>query len=176
MGHRVYISAYGFLACSLMLLVLPLNWFMSAAVSAIFHELCHICAVWLCGGRILSARITSTGAEIGISDMGRGREALCAAAGPVGSLSLLLLANKLPEVALCSAVQGVYNLLPFYPLDGGRILRCILPEPVRVGIERLVGFLLILCALLLSFCFRSAIVSVFAAGFICMRVLERKRP
>lgn len=176
MGHRIHISSSGLLLCAFLLLVLPLNWFLSAILAAIFHEVCHICAVWLCGGRILSVRITPAGTAIGISHMDRGREALCAAAGPAGSLSLILLVNKMPEVALCAAVQGAYNLLPFYPLDGGRVLSCILPESVCAGIERLVGLLLIFCAVLLSFFLRSGIFLVFAAGIMGLRVMERKRP
>ena len=64
------------------------------------------------------------------SPMTPGREALCALAGPLGSFLLLLLARHFPEAAVCGIVQGGYNLIPIYPLDGGRILRCLLPEKI----------------------------------------------
>lgn len=51
-----------------------------------------------------------------------GSELICALAGPAGSIALLLLAEYMPKVAICGMVQGIYNLLPVYPLDGGRAL------------------------------------------------------
>lgn len=63
------------------------------------------------------------------------KEALCALAGPVGSFSVVLLAEYFPEAALFGLVQGLYNLLPVYPLDGGRILRCLLPWEICAGVE-----------------------------------------
>ena len=51
-------------------------------------------------------------------------ELVCALAGPAGGLLLLLLLRWMPVIALTGAVQSMYNLLPIYPTDGGRALRC----------------------------------------------------
>ena len=72
------------------------------------------------------------------------RELLAAAAGPVGSLSLMLMGRFFPRLALCGLVQGLFNLLPIYPLDGGRILRraleLALPDRAAAAITCWTGF------------------------------------
>lgn len=117
----------GWSACvgfSLMLLLLPFEWCIAVVLAAVFHELCHSAAIYVCGGRILMIRIGFAGAAIEAEPMGDGKELLCALAGPLGGLSLLFLAKWLPRTAICAAIQSLYNLMPIYPLDGGRVLRC----------------------------------------------------
>ena len=61
-----------------------------------------------------------------LPEMSRGAELLSALAGPAGGFMLFALHPVLPRLATAGLVQSVYNLLPVYPLDGGRIFRCIL--------------------------------------------------
>lgn len=77
------------------------------------------------GGYIQHIRIGLTGAVITMNPITNGRELLCAAAGPLGSFLLIIFSKWMPELALCGLVQGAFNLLPVYPLDGGRIMKCI---------------------------------------------------
>lgn len=120
---RVEPGVYLYLAA--LLLILPLPWLAAAVLAAGFHEGCHLVAICLLEGHVTGIRIGIGGAEIHCDLPGKGRELVAALAGPVGSLTLLLLARLYPKLGICGAVQGLFNLLPVYPLDGGRALRCI---------------------------------------------------
>lgn len=110
---------------ALMLLVLPLRWMLAWAVAAALHELGHLVAVCLLGGRVLEIRAGARGMVMETVPMKPWQTILATAAGPGVSLSLVLLCRWMPRTALCGLAQGLYNLLPIYPLDGGRIVRCL---------------------------------------------------
>lgn len=135
MASNVKISPVFFLAAALALLILPLRWVMGALLAALIHEVCHCVAVSACGGKLLSCSLGGSGARIETVSLSPGKEALCVLAGPAGSFLALLLAEHFPEAAVCGLIQGVYNLLPLYPLDGGRALACLLPDTVCLGIR-----------------------------------------
>ena len=124
---------WGCFFLALLLLTVPLKLLAAAAVAAGFHELCHICAVRALGGRVEGAAFTVGGAVLDISGLSSGAEALAAAAGPLGSFLLLLCVRIFPALALCAFVQGCFNLLPVYPLDGGRILVCTMEQLMGRG-------------------------------------------
>ena len=123
---RIEISAAFCVFLAVSLLLLPLQWVLAAIVAACFHEACHIVAIRLLGGRLSSIFAGMNGASICIATMSESKECICALAGPVGGIILLLFARWIPRIAVCAAIQSLYNLLPLYPLDGGRALRCIL--------------------------------------------------
>ena len=108
-----------------LILTLPLKFLLAAVVAAAFHEICHAIAVKAAGGHILSMTLGAGGMVMEIES---GREMLCALAGPVGSLLLACLPVK--NLAICGLVQGIFNLLPIMPMDGGRVLRVILDRTV----------------------------------------------
>ena len=125
--HRCRIAASDSfcLFAALLILTIPLQWLMAAAAAATVHEMGHICTVWLSGGRINSIVVQPGSVSIHTSPMGRRQNAMALAAGPLASLSLLLIFPFFPRIAFCGAVQGVFNLLPLMPLDGGKLLRML---------------------------------------------------
>ena len=120
---------------ALAILILPLNWVLAGIIAAGFHELCHCLTVKAMGGRVWEFRIGVGGAVMETSPISTGRELLCVLAGPLGGIFLMLFYRWIPRVAISAGLQSAFNLLPIYPLDGGRALGCmieLLPRKYRV--------------------------------------------
>lgn len=184
MAKRIWISGSALVWFAFLILVLPLPWLIAALCAAGFHELCHMLAVSLCGGRLGGLRITGRGAALDTAALSRGQELLCALAGPVGSLSLALAGSLWPQMAVCALFHGLYNLLSVYPMDGGRLLRCgaaLLLGEARAEAVCLWGAR-ITCAMLLLAGAYSLIVlqwgcfPLFLAGFVIYKANLRKFP
>lgn len=122
---KVEMSPGACILAAFLLLIVPLKWLLAAWTAAFFHEMCHIATIRACRGSICEVKVGTGGAVLETSPMTAGKELLCALSGPFGSLLLFALLHRLPELAICGCIQGIYNLLPFYPLDGGRALRCL---------------------------------------------------
>lgn len=108
----------------LLLLLAPLDLVFSFYAAAAIHESCHILALRLFHIPIYSMTLSISGAVIQTAPLPPKQEFLCAAAGPAGSFLCVLFLRFLPLVAIFGLIQGIYNLLPIYPMDGGRMLRC----------------------------------------------------
>ncbi len=165
------------------LLILPLRWILAALTAGLFHELCHGLAVALCGGEISQLRLGRSGAVLEINELPPKKEWLCAMAGPLGSGLLILLFPYFPRVAFCAMVHCAYNLLPIYPLDGGRALRCALSKctdrtKIRICsiLETGTLILLTLCALYLFIFKELGILPLAAAGILWIRTKSGKIP
>ena len=121
-----------FLLLALGVLLIPLNWLGGAVFSVAVHEACHLTAIYILGGKAETISIGHRGIEMAVMPMSPGRELICALAGPAGSFLLLAMQRWFPAAAVCGLMQGFFNLLPMYPLDGGRALKCLL---CLIGLE-----------------------------------------
>ena len=115
-----------FVLLAFLLLVLPVPWVIAMILGASIHELGHIAALWILRIPVYKLQIRCTGAYLETGTMTPVQEILCAAAGPIGGLMILLLEPVLPKTAFVCLVHSVFNLLPIYPFDGGRILQGII--------------------------------------------------
>lgn len=179
----IRVDPLAYLFSALLLLMLPLEWIFSAVAAAVFHELCHGAAIYLLGGRIFGLRIGAGGAAMETELWNSSREFWCAAAGPAGSFLLLALYPWLPKLAICAAVQGIFNLLPVYPLDGGRMLRILLKkclpkraEKIGKGIETGTVLAILVGSLAASVVYSIGILPPVMAAVWIIRGILRKRP
>lgn len=133
--NSVTVTVGGYLMLALGVLMLPLRWLGGLVLAGFFHELCHVLAIRFTGGQIIGITIGFGGTIIETETMTAGKELVCALAGPVGGFLLLALLRWLPHLAFCGAIQSVFNLLPIYPLDGGRAMNlvCRLIFPPKFG-------------------------------------------
>ena len=171
------------LAVALLLLILPVDWLLSAAAAAVVHEICHILAVIFLGGNIRGIRISLTGCRIDTDPMPPLRSAICISAGPAGSMMLLLVGKYWPQIAVCGFFHGIYNLLPVMPLDGGRLLQLMLsvwcPGRMELIMKWIFGFVclvgIVLCVVL--YCRHNRmILPIIAWLFVNIGILRRKIP
>lgn len=124
-SFEVQISGGFYIAAAFSVLLLPWNVLLSFAAASAVHELCHLVMLRWCKVPVYQIRLGMFGAGLSTAAVLPGQELVCAAAGPAGSLLLACFVKQFPLIALFGFVQGLFNLLPIYPLDGGRILRSI---------------------------------------------------
>lgn len=108
------------------ILILPVRWLAAVYLAVLIHELGHIIVMRLQNVTIYSVRFHGCGAVIFSQPMTAKREWICAAAGPAASLLLLPFLRIYPELAFCGLCQGLFNLMPVYPFDGGRMIRALI--------------------------------------------------
>ena len=122
----------GFLLYTAILaLVIPIRLLLAWYLAVIIHEMGHYTALRLLHIQIFALKVELSGITLLTERIGGLREIVCAAAGPVFGFSILLIADYLPCTAAFACIHSAYNLLPIYPLDGGRIVRCLFQELKR---------------------------------------------
>ena len=183
MAKRIEVDNSAFFFCCILILTVPLNWFVAAMFAAVVHEFFHAAAICMTGGHICRLRIGILGAEMEAAIPGRSEEIISAMAGPCGSFLLLLLCHSFPRISICGLVQGLYNLLPLYPLDGGRallhILMSICPksaERIMDAVEFLTAVILVAVCIYASFAQTLGIFPLFMTVFLVVKMRLRKIP
>jgi len=137
---RSAIGRWGRLEVSPLALLLPAALILLDAIpvlimmifAAAVHELGHVLGLKLFRGRLISFRLGLLGCSIAYDDsMSYSGEIATALLGPLASLMLAVaaaLCGKLTGVGFAyqfsgvSLALGIFNLLPVYPLDGGRAI------------------------------------------------------
>lgn len=117
------VEAGAYIVAGAWLLLLGWRWTAALIGAAVIHEAGHLIALWACGVRVSRITVGPSGAKIETGPMEPGQELFCALAGPAAGLMVCLFWRFAPRLALCALVQSAFNLLPIYPVDGGRALR-----------------------------------------------------
>lgn len=121
----IKIQPHFYLLVSLYLLALPFGTMKGMMIAAILHEFGHLLTSVFLGGKVRRIVIGAWGAQIQADYSEYWQCIFCLAAGPVISLLLFLMYPFYPQTAIWGLMQGILNLLPIYPLDGGRIRRML---------------------------------------------------
>lgn len=98
------------------------------AAAAAVHELGHVAALAVVGGRAEGFTLSALGAELTLpAGLSYARELPVALGGPAASLLLAAAAGggRCFLLAGLSLALGLFNLLPLWPLDGGRAVACL---------------------------------------------------
>ncbi len=156
----------------------PANTFFPFLTAALLHEAGHLLVLRCLGVRIEALRLTAQGAVLFTAPLSYRNELFAALGGPcVNFLLILFFASRLPIFALVNLCLLVYNLLPVYPLDGGRILRALLglllPSVAASITERLISgaVICLLCvgAVYLTCVCHIGLWPLFAVGMVLIR-------
>ena len=137
--------------------------FIIYSISALVHEYGHFLVASKLGYRMIKIRLMPFGAELfGNLDSFDSRDELyIALAGPITNFIIVTIIlglwwlkpemyNYTSEILKSNLVMGIFNLLPIFPLDGGRVILCFLSKKMpRPNAAKLVKYITKVFAILL---------------------------
>lgn len=162
---------------ALLVVFMPFRLILAWLIAAGVHELGHYIPLLIFRIRIIRFTLGFSGAAIHTESMLPWQEFISTLCGPIGGLLLLFASKWFPLVSACALVQSVFNLLPFYPLDGGRLTRLtldILNVPTKYRrilscLKRTVIFITI--GMLVYFC-KDTILIFYTLIFLLVKILR----
>ena len=189
--NRVSCSLSFLLVTVFLLLAARKSWLLLFWIAAVLHELGHLLALYLLGGRVNRFCFRLSGGELQYDGkhLSYGQEVLLTLAGPAVNLlfawlsgwaAALLQQPLLYQFSGCHLVLAVFNLIPALPLDGGRVLQTLLElyfplvgERLTVLVSLLIGVLLMFLGIVVLL--KGGNLTLFSAGgVILLRSLGKK--
>ena len=130
-------------------------------LAAVWHEMGHLIVAKLAGVAVDEMCLQAGGAVIHSCNMNYRQEFWIALAGPAVSLLAAAVGRYVSgQFSAVSLLLGVVNLLPVYPMDGGRILRSglclLLPVERAMLIVKIITYT-VCCGLMIGACWLSAV-------------------
>lgn len=181
---HISVSPQVFIFAAVLLLIVPFPWLCGWAVAVLTHELSHCIALRLCGKKIDAILLNMGGACIKTEPLSEWQTIFCSLAGPIGGLLLLFAVHVFPQAAICAVLLSIYNILPIFPLDGGRafygLMHMILPECICKRVcfimEKIVIFVIVLFGIFATCLWKLGVLPFSASILFALRMYKIKIP
>ena len=129
---RIRINLQVFIFAIIFYLTKQIRIYTILMIFAFIHELGHLLAGILMGLKAKGIDIMPFGVSINFEDYSNkyiAKKIIIAMAGPLVNIIIVILGvynNWEEEIIYSNILIGLFNLIPLYPLDGGRILKYIM--------------------------------------------------
>ena len=184
MGTPVYLKYWFFILLPLFLLQndfsTSIDWFLSIFVAVLVHELAHTAVAKKLNHYVehVYLDVFNGAAAIDTTYSPYNQTILIVAAGPLSNLVLWFIGSYLglDIFAQVNMFLFIFNILPIYPMDGGRICKAICQWMTKPSIGRKInGYISVICSSLLfivSIMTSNILMAIFAVLFIFLSYKE----